>query len=206
MFESKEIEDFAQNLLSQDRVPADEQSRYNEKLFKKIERSILRGKIIGGTVYIVFFLAAFVAFQRAWSTDDPVYSACWSAVSIHILLWFLIYFLRGIYWMLAEMVDKTSEQKQIRERKNTDRFVTVVAIMVFTYNTFLLYRSFFLNDPSRVSDLAARIFWGTVFFIFWYPFGTASLIAKLWLEHKKMELTLAWHEEGSDTTPSNRKS
>ena len=108
--------------------------------------------------------------------------------------------------MLAEMVDKTSDEKQIRERKNSDRFVTVVAIMVFTFNTFLLYRSFFLNDPSRVSDLAARIFWGTVFFIGYYPFGTASLIAKLWLEHKKMELTLAWHERGSDTTPSNQKS
>lgn len=206
MFESKEITEFASNLLSQDRVPADEQSRHNQKLFKKIERSILRGKIIGGTIYIVFFSAAFAAFQRAGSTDNPVHSACWSAVSIHILLWFLIYFLRQIYWILAEIVDKTSDQKQIHERKKTDRFVTVVAIVVFAYETFFLYRSFFLNDPSRVSDLAAHIFWGTVFFIFWYPFGIASLVAKLWLEHKKMELTLALDQVGTDTTPSNQKS
>ncbi|RKY06872.1 MAG: hypothetical protein DRP66_07945 [Planctomycetota bacterium] len=206
MFGSKEIEEFAGKLLSQDRVPADEQSRHNEKLFKKIERSILRGKIIGGAIYIVLFSASFAAFQRAGSTVNLVHSACWSAVSIHILLWFLIYFLRVIYWILAEMVDKTSDEKQIRERKNTDRFVTVMAIVVFAYQTFFLYRSFFLNDPSRVSDLAAHIFWGTVFFIFWYPFGTASVAAKLWLEHKKMELTLAWDEGGSDTTPSNRKS
>lgn len=206
MFESKEIAEFARNLLSKDRVPADEQSRHNEKLFKKIERSILRGKIIGGTIYIVLFSAAFAAFQRAGSTDNPVHSACWSAASIHILLWFLIYFLRRIYWILAEIVDKTSDEKQIRERKNTDRFVTVVAIVVFAFETYLLYRSFFLNDPSRVSDLAAHIFWGTVFFIFWYPFGTASLAAKLWLEHKKMELTLAWDKGSPDTTPSNRKS
>ncbi len=206
MFEWKEIEEFAEKLLSHDRAAADEQSRHNEKLFKNIERSILRGKIIGGTIYIVFFLASFAAFQRAQSTDNPVHSACWSAASIHILLWFLIYFLRGIYWMLAEIVDKTSDEKQIRERKNTDRFVTVMAIVVFAYQTFFLYRSFFLNDPSRVSDLAARIFWGTVFFLGYYPFGTASLIAELWLKHKKMELTLGWDEGGSDTTPSNRKS
>ena len=206
MFKSKEFAEFARNLLSQDRVPADEQSRHNEKLFKKIERSILRGKIIGGTIYIVLFSAAFAAFQRAGSTDNPVHSACWSAASIHILLWFLIYFLRTIYWIMAEIVDKTSDQKQMRDRKNSDRFVTVLAIVVFAYETFFLYRSFFLDDPSKISDLAAHIFWGTVFFIFWYPFGTASLVAKLWLEHKKMELTLAWDEGGSDTTPSNRKS
>lgn len=206
MFEWKEIEEFAEKLLSHDRAAADEQSRHNEKLFKKIERSILRGKIIGGTIYIVLFSAAFVAFQRAGSTDNPVHSVCWSAVSIHILLWFLIYFLRTIYWVLAEIVDKTSDQKQIRDRKNSDRFVTVVAIVIFAYETFFLYRSFFLDDPSKISDLAAHIFWGTVFFIFWYPFGTASLVAKLWLEHKKMELTLTWDEGGSDTTPSNRKS
>lgn len=206
MFESKEIAEFAQNLLSQDRVPSDEQSRQKEKLFKKIERSILRGKIIGGTIYIIFFSASFSAFQRAGTTGNPIHSACWSAVSIHILLWFLIYSLRCIYWILAEIVDKTSDQKQVRDRKNSDRFVTVVAIVVFAYETFFLYRSFFLDDPSRVSDLAAHIFWGTVFFIFWYLFGTASLVAKLWLEHKKMELTLAWDDGGSDTTPSNRKS
>ena len=206
MFESKEIAEFARNLLSKDRVPADEQSRHNEKLFKKIERSILRGKIIGGTIYIVLFSAAFAAFQRGGSTDNPVHSACWSAVSIHILLWFLIYFLRRIYWILAEIVDKTSDQKQIRGRKNTDRFVTVVAIVIFANKTYFLYRSFFQEDLLKISDLAAHIFWGPVTILFYYLFAMASLIAKLWLEHKKMELTLAWHEEGSDTTPSNRKS
>ncbi len=206
MFESKEIEDFAQNLLSQDRVPADEQSRYNEKLFKKIERYVFRGKIIGGTIYIVLFLVSFAAYQRAWSTDDPVYSVCWSAVSIHILLWFLIYSLRELYWAMVEIVDKTSDQKQIRGRKNTDRFVTVVAIVIFANKTYFLYRSFFQEDLLKISDLAAHIFWGPVCILFYYLFAMASLIAKLWLEHKKMELTLAWHEEGSDTTPSNRKS
>ncbi len=206
MSDSKEIEEFAQNLLSQDSVPADEQSRHNEKLFKKIERSIRWKEAIGATIYIVFFFAAFAAFQRSDATDNPVHSACWSAVSIFILLWFLIYFLRQIYWTLAEIVDKTADQKWIRSRKNTDRFVTVVAIVVFAYEAFFLYRSFFLDDLSKASGLAAYIFWGTVFFIFWYPFGTASLVAKLWLKHKKMELTLAWDEGGSDTTPSNRKS
>jgi len=65
-----------------------------------------------------------------------------------------------------------------------------VAILVFAYASTILYRSFFLNDPLKAAHLAASIFWATVFFLFWYPFGTASLVAKLWLEYKKMEINI----------------
>jgi len=70
-----------------------------------------------------------------------------------------------------------------------------VAILAFTYASSILYRSFFLNDYLKAAHMLGYIFWSTVFFLFWYPFGTVSLLAKLWLEYKKMELNIAKTEE-----------
>jgi len=137
----------------------------------------------------------FWAFQKGQNTDNIVHSICWGAASLHILLWFLIYFLREIYRLTKEIVEKNSDRDKNQKWKNQDRFITIVAILVFIYTSTILYRSFFLNDPLKAAHLAASIFWATVFFLFWYPFGTASLVAKLWLEYKKMELNIPKTEE-----------
>jgi len=142
-----------------------------------------------------YFAAAFWAFQQGQNTDNIVRSICWGAVSLHILLWFLIYFLREIYRLTAKTVEKCLSKDEKHKWKNQDRFITIVAIFVFAFATVILYRSFFLNDYLKAAHLSGSIFWATVFFLFWYPFGTASLLAKLWLEYKKMELNLPKTEE-----------
>ena len=189
MSESKDKKQFLKNLLAQDPPPADKQLRHKEVLFEKVKRRIWLGKIIGGSIYIALFSAAFWAFMQRESTDNVVHSICWGAVSLHILLWFLIYFLREIYRTLAKIAENNYDIDK-QSWKNQDMFVTVVAVLIFVYSAIVLYRSFFLNDPLKAAHLAASIFWATVFFLFWYPFGTASLLAKLWLEYKKMELNI----------------
>lgn len=189
MSESSNKKQFAKNLLAQDPPPADKQLRHKEVLFEKVKRRIWFGKIIGGAIYIALFSAAFWAYMQRESADNVVHSICWGAVSIHILLWFLIYFLRAIYRTLSEIVENNPEIGK-QPWKNQDRFITIVAVLVFVFSTIILYRSFSLADPLKAAHLAASIFWATVFFLFWYPFGTASLLAKLWLEYKKMELNI----------------
>jgi hypothetical protein len=195
MSESNINKEMVENLLAQDQPPADKQQRHKEILFKKLKLRIWRGKIIGGTIYLVLFSAAFWAFQQRRNTDNLVHSICWGAASLHILLWFLIYFLRGIYRMTAGISEKNSGNDEKQRWKKQDRIVTIVAILVFAFASTILYRSFFLSDPLKAAHLAASIFWATVFFLFWYPFGTASLVAKLWLEYKKMELNIHKTEE-----------
>jgi O-antigen/teichoic acid export membrane protein len=195
MSETNSKKEFAENLLAQDPPTVDKQRHHQEILFKKLKRLIWLGKIIVGTIYIILFSAAFLAFQLRRNTDNLVHSICWGAASLHILLWFLIYFLRGIYRMTAGISEKNSGKDEKQRWKKQDRFITIVAILVFAFASTILYRSFFLNDPLRAAHLAASIFWATVFFLFWYPFGTASLLAKLWLEYKKMELNIPKTEE-----------
>jgi len=195
MSESKNKDEFVKNLLAQDSPSADKQVQHKEALLKELKRYIWRGKIMGGTIYIVLFLVAFWAFQQRRYTENVVHSICWGAVSLHILIWFLIYFLRAIYRTLAEIIEKSSGGDEKQPWRNQDRFVTIVAILVFAYSTVSLYRSFFFTDPLKAAHLAGHIFWATVFFIFWYPFGTASLLAKLWLRYKKMELNISKPEQ-----------
>lgn len=189
MSESPNKKQFVKNLLAQDPPPADKQLRHKEVLFEKVKRRIWLGKIIGGAIYIALFSVAFWVYTQRQNTENVVHSICWGAVSLHILLWFLIYFLRVIYRTLAEIVENNPDIDK-QPWKNTDRFITALAVLTFAYGTIILYRSFLLTDPLKAAHLAASIFWATVFFLFWYPFGTASLLAKLWLEYKKMELNI----------------
>lgn len=201
MSESKSREEFTKNLLAQDLPAANKQLRHKEALFEKLKRRIRRGKIIGGAIYIVLFSVSFWAFMQRRCTDNTVHSICWGAVSLHILLWFLIYFLRGIYRTLAEIVEKNFGRDKKKRWRNDDRFVTIVAILVFAFATICLYRSFFLTDALKAARLAAHLLWATVFFLFWYPFGTASLVAKLWLEYKKIQLSITVPK---DKTPKDQ--
>lgn len=189
MFETNNKPEFIKNLIAQDLPSADKQQRHKDVLFDKLKFRIWRGKIIVGTIYLVLFAAAFWASRLGHNTDNRIHSICWGAVSLHILLWFLIYFLRGIYRLTAEIVENSNGDK--KKWKNQDRFVTIVAILVFAFATVILYQSFSLDDLPKATRLVTGNFWATVFFLFWYPFGTASLLAKVWLKYKEMELNIS---------------
>jgi len=186
---------FAQNLLAQDKPPANKQQQHEEALFKKLKQRVRREKTIGGTVYIALFLTSFWAFWQSKSTDNVVHSICWGAVSLHILLWFLIYFLRGIYWILAETFDEPSKGTSQTQLRKDDRVVVIIAVLMFLFSTYMLCQSFLVADPLKASSRAGSVFWATVFFLFYYPFATGSLAAKLWLEYKKKQLNLDDNKE-----------
>ncbi len=187
MCESENKKEFVDKLLAQDRISASRQLKHQEELFKKVKHRIWLKKIAIGTIYVILFLVAFGALNQGSCTDSLVHSICWGAVSMHILLWFLVYFLRMIYKLAAEVTDRKPAAYK-NKRKKTDHHLTIVAILVFIFSTILLYFSFNLNSPLKATRLTASILWASVFFLFWYPFGIASLVSKLWLEYKKMEL------------------
>ena len=195
MSEPNSKKEFAENLLAQDRPSADKQQRHKEALLKKIEHRMFLVKAVIVAIYIVIFLAAFGAFMLRESTDNVVHSICWGTVSLHILLWSLVYVLRGICMNMEELIEKKFDNDEKRRHKNQNLFLTILAIMAFVFSSFLLYRSFFLTNALKAVQTAVSILWATTFFLIFYPFRTATLIGMLWFEYKKMELNIPKSEE-----------
>ncbi len=179
---------FADNLLAQDPPSRDKQLRHKEVFLKKIERRMCLQKAVTGAIYIVIFLAAFGAFMLREYTDNVVHSICWGTVSLHILLWSLVYILRGICMEMEGLIEKSLGNDEKRRNKNQNLFLTIVAMVLFILCTWFLYRSFFLTNSLKAAQKTVSILWAVTFFLIFYPFRTASLIGKLWLEYKKMEL------------------
>ncbi len=121
-------------------------------------------------------------------TDNVVHSVCWGTVSLHILLWSLVYVLRGLSMQMEEIVAETFDSDARRRYKSQNLFVTVVAIVLFVFSSFILCRLFFLTDPLHAVEKGVGILWAIVVFLIIYSFSTAGLMAKLWLEHRKMQL------------------
>ena len=188
MSEPNGKKEFADNLLAQDPPSGDKQLQHKEVLLKKIERSMFLQKAVIVAIYIVIFLAAFGAFMLREHTDNVVHSICWGTVSLHILLWSLVYILRGICTEMEGLIEKRLDNDEKRRNKNQNLFLTILAMVLFVLSSWFLYRSFFLTDSLKAAQTAVSILWATTVFLIIYPFTTASLISKLWLEYKKMEL------------------
>ncbi|HUU17833.1 MAG TPA: hypothetical protein VMW72_11830 [Sedimentisphaerales bacterium] len=195
MYEPNGKREFADNLLAQDPPSTDMQQRHKEVLLKKIERRMCLQKAVIIAIYIVIFLAAFGAFNLRKCTDNVVHSICWGIVSLHILLWSLVYILRGICMNMEELIEKKFDNDERRRNKNQNLFLTIWAIFVFVLSSWFLYRSFFLTDSLKAAQKTVSILWATIVFLNLYPFRTATLIGKLWLEYKKMELNIPKSEE-----------
>jgi hypothetical protein len=194
MSEQNGKKEFANKLLAQDPPSADKQLRHKEVILKKIERSMRLQKAVIIAIYIVIFDAAFGAFILRDYTDNVVHSICWGTVSLHILLWSLVYILRGLCMQMQEIMVKICGQDEISQHK-IPLFITIVALLVFALATRALYRSFFFDDPLKAADTATDILWAPIAFLILYPFATASLNAKLWLQYKIMELNIPKTEE-----------
>ena len=188
MSEPNDKREFANKLLAQDPPSADKQLRHKEVILKKIERSMRLQKAVIIAIYIVIFDAAFGAFILRDYTDNVVHSICWGTVSLHILLWSLVYILRGICMNMEELIEKQFDNDERRRNKNQNLFLTIWAIVVFVLSTLFLYRSFFFTNTMKAAETAVSILWATIFFLILYSFRTASLIGKLWFQYKKMEL------------------
>ncbi len=195
MFETENKPEFIKNLIAQDPPPADKQQRHKEALLKKIEHRMCLQKTAIIAIYTAIFLAAFGAFMLRERTDNVVHSICWGTVSLHILLWSLVYILRGICMEMEGLIEKRLGNDERRRHKAENLFITIVAIMALVLSSFLLYRSFFLTNALKAVQTAVSILWATIFFLIFYPFRTATLIGMLWFEYKKMELNIPKTEE-----------
>ena len=180
--------EFVEKLLSRDPPPPDELNQHQDQLFRRIKQRVVLYRVAVSALYVLFFLLAFGAYLCQQRADSITHSILLGSLSIFVLLWFLVWFLRGIYRGLAQLAETdAADSHQWRRR---DRWITTVAIIVLAFSGLLLWRSFSLADPLRVARQATDCLWAPVFFLFWYPFGTASLVARIWLERKEMELRL----------------
>jgi len=190
MSEPNSKKEFAENLLAQDPPSADKQQRHKEALLKKIEHRMRLQKAVIIAIYTALFLVAFGAFMLREYTDNVVHSICWGTVSLHILLWSLVYILRGICMEMEGLIEKRLGNDERRRHKAENLFITIVAMVLFVLSSWFLYRSFFLTNALKAVQTAVSILWATIFFLIFYPFRTATLIGMLWFEHKKMELNI----------------
>ena len=197
MSEKENKTEFIKNLIAQDPPSADKQQQYKEALLKEIEHSMRLQKTVIITIYMTLFLVAFGAFMLQQYTDNVVHSICWGTVSLHILLWSLVYILRGICMEMEGLIEKRLGNHERRRNKNQNLFLTILAEVLFVLGSYFLYRSFFLTNPLKAVQTSVSILWATIFFLILYPFRTASLIGMLWFEYKKMELNITKPEEQS---------
>lgn len=200
MSESKKRKEFAKSLLAQDPPSTDEQLRRNEELFKKLKHRACQQKAVIIAIFMVIYFVAFGAHMLGNFTDNVIHSICWGTVSLHIMLWSLVYILRGNYMNMAETINKNLGREKKQPSRYQNRYITIWAIVGFVFTTIILYRFFFLTDPLRVAKKAIGILWPAIFFLLIYSFSTASLIAKLWFEYKKIELSITKPEEEKSET------
>jgi hypothetical protein len=200
---SQSREEFVKNLVAQDPPLADEQVRHNEDLFKQIKRRACLQKAVIIAIYMAVYFVAFGAFMLRKYTDNVVHSVCWGTVSLHILLWSLVYLLRGLSMQMEGIIAKTFGSDARRRYKSQNLFVTVVAIVLFVFSSFILCRSFFLTDPLQAVEKGVGILWAIMVFLIIYSFSTAGLIAKLWLEHEKMQLYISTSKSNNSENQDN---
>jgi hypothetical protein len=165
MSEKENKTEFIKNLIAQDPPSADKQQQYKEALLKEIEHRMHLQKSIIIAIYTALFLAAFGAFMLLVYTDNAVHSICWGTVSLHILLWSLVYILRGICMEMEGLIEKRLGNDERRRNKNQNLFLTILAIVLFVLSELipyyfgdsvvcpwlLLFISFFLSHQSPES-------------------------------------------------------
>lgn len=185
----KDKQEFAKHLLNQDPSSTEAQSRHRQAVFSAIKRRIWLEKVVTGGVYVLIFSVAFLALLQRRQTESVVHAICWGALSLHILLWFLVYFLWRIRALLEKAAQGTLIKQEDRKRVKSGRKLDIAAIILFVFTTLLLCFGFNLKDPLKVAQMTTQMLWGPTFCLFWFAFRVASLASNLWLEYKKLELS-----------------
>jgi hypothetical protein len=188
MSESRKTEALAAKLPALDPPPDADRQRHNEALFTKLERRIRRDKVIMRGIYLLLFLAAFWAFLQRDRTQDVGESAAGGP--------YLCTFFYGSSCTSCAACTacwpRSREEIPGPERseawKRPDCFISAVAVIVFVVSSVSVCRLFSTPDALRAVQSAGHILWAPVFFLLWYPFGTGSLVARLWLDYKKTQL------------------
>ena len=179
--------EFAEMLISQDRPPANEMSHHCEELFAKIRYRMRLGKLMVIGAFLLVFLGAFVCYMLREYSSDSARALNWGALSLHILLWSIVYLLWGIHKQ-ADVFGVRATSGRIGPLRHQDMFMLIIAGLLFVSGSLILARSFASTDVRRVIELTTAILWLPFFVAFFYVFRTAGVLAEVWLEYKKMEL------------------
>ncbi len=185
MEENEELRKQRVALLAQDPPSLARASAHQELLFAKIHRRMQIEKALMGAGYVAVFFLAFYCFLRAGRVQDAANAVWWAASSLHLLLWFLVFFLQHIARLLDRIPSCAARARPSRGERWT---VFCCALALCVFGTALLWKSAAMQDGVRLVQISRYVLWGPVFFLFWYPFGIASAVARLWLKHRELEL------------------
>ncbi len=144
-----------------------------------------RRQIVIGTIYAALFLFALWTSLQQKHADSVARSLLWGSVSMYVLLWCLVWFLRGTYRELAALTETEAAGREKWRRQ--DRLIAVVAVILLGCNGLFLYRTSTFTDPLRTAHDATVTLWSTVFFLVWYAIGTASLVVRIGSDHQPPE-------------------
>jgi hypothetical protein len=202
MKEHDNLSKLREALLAQDSPSPPHALAHQEMLFKKIRRRMQIEKGLLGTLYVAIFVVAFWSFLQAGRVGDAAAAVWWTACSMHLLLWFLVFFLWRVERLTGRILPSAGRAGPTR---GEHRAIFITALAVCVLGTAFLWRAGFVRDPLKAIQASGSILWAPVFFLFWYPFGIATAVSRLWLKFKELELKQSSSEKagGSPLTENS---
>ena len=203
MKESDKLSTLRDALLAQDSPSPTRASAHQEILFAKIHRRMQMQKVIVGATATAVFLVALSSFLKAGSVRDATNAVWWTACSMHLLLWFLVFFLwhvERLIWRILPVAGRTGQTR------GENWAVFIAALAACALGTGFLVQAAFAQNPLRIAQSAAYILWCPVFHLFWYPLGVATAAARLWLKFREMELKTSGGEAVGSPPPAKESS
>jgi hypothetical protein len=191
MSEQDDKIEFAEQILNQDVPEPIKQSQQNSDILKKVKQRMKHQKFYSIAIFFIVIFAAFVPFMMRVYVKNPIHAISWGTVSLHILLWFMIYCLSNISIQLNDILDKTHSVNNAKPTKSPDWLMVIIVSAIFAFSTFLLGQCFFLSDPVKVAKNGPGVLFGAISLLIFYISKIAALLSKLWFEHKKLELKLS---------------
>lgn len=138
-----------------------------------------------GSAYLVVFGVAFLCFMQAGRVQEAAKATWWALCSVHLLLWFLVFFLWKVEWLVRRI---RSADKHAGGSKREGRIVLICALAACALGTAFLGGANFPRSPLKIAEVSRDVLWLPVFFLFWYSFGIATAVGRLWLAFKEMEI------------------
>ncbi len=203
MNEADRLRRFRDALLAQDSPSPTRALAHQETLFAKVRRRMRIEKVVLGAVYVAVFLAAFFCFLIAGRVRDAAQATWWAVCSMHLLLWFQVFFLSYVGSLISRILPPAD---QVERAGRENRKVFIWALAACALGTGFLVRAAFVDDPLRVAQSARYILWCAAFHLFWYPFAIATSGARLWLKFKEMELKTPGREAVGSPPPAKESS
>lgn len=178
------LSNFREALLAQDSPSPARALAHQEILLTKIHRRMRIEKLLVAAVYMAVFGLGFFCFWEAGQVQESGHAVWWAVCSMHLLLWFLVFFLWRVERLMGRIWPSSNRARPTREE---NRAVFIAALVVCALGTGFLVQAALVQNPLRIAEAARYILWCPLFFLFWYPFGIGTAAARLWIKFREME-------------------